>query len=198
MVAILALAVAVRLAFVVATPHWTPTNDPADYQRLAISVAHGHGFGASAQAPGGGPTAFRPPLYPLALGAFYAVVGVRVCLARVAQAVIGAASVGLVGLLAVQLFGRRTAAISMTLAALYPPLVLDGGALISESLAIPLELGAVCSAVEVDRSAHPLAWSALAGLLAGLGILNRPNTAVLLVPLLFLVAGRPSMETALL
>jgi len=77
-IGLLGLAVVVRVGYVIATRHYVPRADSADYQRIAASIAHGHGFGPSVIAPGGGPSAFRPPLYPGFLGALYTVVGVHV------------------------------------------------------------------------------------------------------------------------
>jgi hypothetical protein len=182
------LAIAVRIGFVLTTPHYHLVSDPADYQRIAASVAHGHGFGESKVAPGGGPSAFRPPLYPISLGVFYAVVGVHVQAARLAEALLGGLTVGLLGLLALQLgLGRRVAAVAMAIAAVYPPLVITGSALLSETLAVPLELAAVSAALVGRSSPHRLRWAAVTGLLAGLGILDRPNTALLLIPLVLLL-----------
>ena len=42
--AILLAALAVRVAFVLATRDISLANDPADYHRLAVNVANGHGF----------------------------------------------------------------------------------------------------------------------------------------------------------
>ena len=185
----LLLALVVRVGFVLATRNYVPKTDSADYQRIAESVASGHGFGPSVVAPGGGASAFRPPLYPITLGLFYKVVGVHIGLARLAQAFLGTVTVALTGLLALRLFGRRVAAVTLFLAAVYPPLVFNGGALLTESLAIPLEVGAVLAALHVRRSSQPTRWAALAGALAGLGILDRPNSALLLVPFVMLAAG---------
>ncbi|HJQ41654.1 MAG TPA: acyltransferase family protein, partial [Jatrophihabitantaceae bacterium] len=187
-IGLLGLALVVRVGYVLATRHYVPKADSADYQRIAASIAHGHGFGPSVIAPGGGPSAFRPPLYPGFLGALYTVVGVHVQLARLAQALLGTVSVGLIGALGHRLFGRRAAIASMGIAAVYPPLIFMGSALLSESLAIPLELAAVLAALHARNATKPWRWVALVGALAGLGVLNRPNAALLLVPFVVIVA----------
>jgi 4-amino-4-deoxy-L-arabinose transferase-like glycosyltransferase len=189
--AVLVVALAVRVGFVLATGGLHLENDPADYERLATSIAHGHGFGSTVVAPGGGPTAFRPPLYPLALGALYALVGVHVLAARLAQAGVGVVGVALLGVVAWQLFGRRVALVGMAVFAVYPPTILATSSLLSESLALPLELGAIALVLAGRRSAGSWRWDLGAGFLAGLGILNRPNSAVLVVPLVLLaLVGR--------
>ena len=187
--ALVLLAAAVRIGFVLAQRHYLLVNDPLDYQRIATSIARGHGFGHSIVAPGDGPSAFRPPLYPISLGLLYKVVGVHVRAGLMAQALVGAIGAALVGLAGLQLFGRRAGAIALLLAAIYPPLILDGGSLLTESLSVPLELGAVCAALRARESQHRWRWTALTGLLAGFGILNRPNTALLLIPFALLISA---------
>ncbi|HZT66392.1 MAG TPA: glycosyltransferase family 39 protein [Acidimicrobiales bacterium] len=182
----LAIALALRVGLVLATPHLPLVNDPADYQRLAVSIAHGHGYGRSAVAPAGGPSAFRPPLYPYLLGWFYWLVGVHRGAARIVQAVIGTGTVALVGALAHRFWGRAAALAALAIAALYPPLWLAGGQMLSESVALPLELGAVLAALASGRSARRWAWLLAAGVMTGMGILDRPDSAVLLAPVVLL------------
>lgn len=186
---VLAVAAAARLALILATPDLPLRDDPADYHRLAASVARGHGFGDTVLAAGGGPTAFRPPLYPFLLGVVYRLGGVDVGTARLVQAGLGVAAVGLLGLLAARLAGRKVALVTMALAAVYPPLLLAGGSLLSESVSLPLELGALLAALAHRRSGGGWRWPLLAGVLVGLAVLARPNHAVLLVPVALLVAG---------
>jgi hypothetical protein len=196
LLAVVGLALAARVGLLLGTLHLPLLNDPADYQRLGVSLAGGHGFGTSVVAPGGGPTAFRPPLWPLFLGGIYAVVGDHVMVARVVEVVLGLVTVALVGALAFRLVPstrpgarRRGAAVAMVLAAAYPPLLLAGGSVLSESLSLPLELGSLLAAAVVPAARRPLRWCALAGALCGLDILCRPDSFILLVPAL-LLAGR--------
>lgn len=186
--AVLVLALAVRLAWLAAHRHLVLANDPADYQRLAVSIASGHGFGTTHVAPGGGPTAFRPPLWPLFLAGLYWVAGVHVTLARVVEALLGTVTVGLIGVLARQLWSGAAAVAAMVIAAVYPPLLLAGGSLLSESLSLPLELGSLAAALAARRSALPWRWVVPAGVLAGLDVLARPDSFILLVPIGVLLA----------
>ena len=71
----------------------------------------------------------------------------------------------------------------MALAAVYLPLILAGGALMSEPLFAALLLGALVAAVQFRRSVHRWRWALLAGVLGGLAILTRANAAILLLPL---------------
>lgn len=184
--AVLVVAFGVRLAWLVGTRHLVLANDPADYQRLAVSIASGHGFGRSVLAYGNGPTAFRPPLWPLFLGVLYWLIGVHLLAARFVEVVLGTLTVGLIGLLAGQIWGRRPALAAMALAALYPGFVLAGGSLLSESLSLPLAIGSLSAALAARRSSRPFAWCALSGLLCGLDILCRPDSFVLILPAVLL------------
>jgi 4-amino-4-deoxy-L-arabinose transferase-like glycosyltransferase len=181
----------VRVALVLATRDLPLTDDPADYHRLAVSVSQGHGFGPTQLAAGGGPTAFRSPLYPFVLGLVYTVFGVHVTLARLLQAVLGTLTVGLIGLLAHRLFGRRTALVALAIAAVYPPLLLAGSSLLTEAIALPLLLGVVLLALEY-RGRGGLPWAIAAGVAVGFASLTRENYAVLFGPIALLVwTARP-------
>lgn len=188
-VILLAAALAVRLAWLFANRHLALANDPADYQRLAVSIVSGHGFGRSVLAGGRGPTAFRPPLWPLVLAALYWVVGVHLVAARLFEAILGTLAVGLVGLLAAQMWGRAAGLASMALASVYPGFLLAGGSLLSESLSVPLEVGSLSAALAARRAERPLRWWLLCGGLCGLDILCRTDSAVMLVPVV-LLSGR--------
>jgi 4-amino-4-deoxy-L-arabinose transferase-like glycosyltransferase len=191
--AILLLALLVRLAVVVATPHFRPINDAADYDRYAVSlVTHGR-FPDSKLRPG--PTALRPPLFALALAGAYEVTGVgspreRWEAGRVLEALLGTATVALVCLIALRLWGPGIALLAGALAALSPPLVLVGSSLMSESLSIPLGLAGVLAALTARSSGRPLAWSLAAGVLVGLAALARATELLLVVPVALLVWRR--------
>lgn len=186
--AILAVALVVRVGLVLATRDMPLVDDPIDYNRLGQSLADGRGFGDTALAAGGGPTAFRPPLYPLFLGAVYAVTGDSITAARLAQAVLGVLAVGLLGVIAWQLWGRRTALVVLGVAAVYPPFVLVGNPLLTEALSLPLQLGAFAAVLEHRRtSEHRWRWALIGGALAGLAALTRNANAVMLLPLALLL-----------
>ena len=179
---ILGLALAVRLG-AIAVVDFTLVGDPQAYDEHARSIAEGNGYPESKYAPGGGPSAFRPPLYPYLLGALYAVTGPSLTAGQVAAALAGVLSVGLLGVLARQLWTRREGLVAMGIAAVYPPLVLTNTTLISESLALPLMLGTLVAALHFRRTLA-IRWAVLAGALLSLAILDRPALIVLVPPLL--------------
>jgi 4-amino-4-deoxy-L-arabinose transferase-like glycosyltransferase len=184
--ALLLVALVLRLGYVAVTPGYTIVYDAHDYNLHARSIAAGQGYAHLGPGPARR-TAFRPPGYPYFLAGVYALSGDRVTAGRIANAVVGTAIVALIGLLSAQLFGRRVALAAMALAAVYLPLILVGGALMSEPLFTALLLGALTAAIQHRRSAHRYRWAVAAGVLAGLAILTRANAAILLAPLVFAV-----------
>src|SRR4051812_7955767 len=204
-VVVLLLALALRLGYVALTPGYAIVDDARDYDTHARSIAAGDGFARLGPGPSR-VTAFRPPAYPILLAGVYALTGhetkadeQRVVAGRVANALVGTAIVALIGVLALQLFDRRIALAAMALAAVYLPLILVGGALMSEPLFAALLLGALTAAIAYRRSAHRLGWVVLAGVVGGLTILTRANGLILLLPLALAVwDGRPRWTRAAL
>jgi 4-amino-4-deoxy-L-arabinose transferase-like glycosyltransferase len=188
---LLVLALVVRVAQVAASSDWVPVADPADYVRHAVSIAHGHGFPQTVL-PQGGPSALRPPAYPYLLAAVFGLSGDSETAGRLASALLGVVTVALIGLVAELLWSRRMALVAMAVAAVYPPLVLLSGTLLSEALGLPLLLALVALAVERSRSpATTTAAGVAAGALLGLAVLDRPAFAVLALPVAAGLWGRP-------
>ena len=71
---ILLLALLLRVGYLVATPDQTLVHDAVRYDRIAKSVAQGHGYPYSRVE--GRNTAFRPPAYPYLLAGAYELAGV--------------------------------------------------------------------------------------------------------------------------
>lgn len=168
-------------------------TDAADFDRHAVSIAQGHGYPPAAPFFGGGPTAFRPPAFPHFVAAVYLASGTdfphrRQTAARLAEAVTGTIAVALVGLVALQLWGSAVAVAAMALASVYPPFLIPSTSLLSESIFLPLELGAIAAVLAFRRSPR-LRWVALAGVLAGLATLTRSNGAIVLLVLALGVLG---------
>jgi len=213
-VALVALALVVRLGFVVATPGYVPEHDDLRYDRLACALVVGPAYpmrgpsigpdscGAFPRTGPGEPSAFRPPGWPLLLAGVYwasdPLTDDRREVARVVNALLGTLAALLTGLLGFRLGGRRAGLVALGLAAVYVPLVVVGGSLVSEPLGVCLILGAVLAALHAPAAARPYAWIALAGALTGAAALTRPNVLVLLLPLALAVAGRPLRPRAAL
>jgi 4-amino-4-deoxy-L-arabinose transferase-like glycosyltransferase len=187
---LLLLALAVRVAQILATRHWVAVDDPADYIRNAVSIAHGHGMAPSLLEQGG-PSAIRPPAYPYLLGGVFAVTGDSETAGRIASALLGVVTVALVGLIADLLWTRRIALVAMALAAVYPPFVLVSGTLLSESLALPLMLATVALLLHSREGPRPRRLAPAAGLLFGLCLLDRPALSALALALVAGLWARP-------
>ncbi|HLI73316.1 MAG TPA: glycosyltransferase family 39 protein, partial [Acidimicrobiales bacterium] len=124
----------IRVIVVLSQPfHLAAGSDAADYQRLAVSLATGHGWGVSHYAPAGGPTALRAPLYPLFVAGIYKVIGVHLTAARLGGAVLGAVAVALLVVTTWTLFGRTVALATGAIGTILPSLVLASTALMTEA-----------------------------------------------------------------
>jgi 4-amino-4-deoxy-L-arabinose transferase-like glycosyltransferase len=181
--AIVLVALLVRVVVVVADTPYRPANDSLDYDRYARSIAAGDGYPESGTLLYGGPTALRPPGYPVLLGAVYAASGDSVTVGRVVGAVLGALAVLLIYLVARTVWGRRTALFAAALAAVFPPLVLLSKELLSESLFIVLELAAILAVFKFRGSGGLLRWALAAGALCGLASLTRNVGLALVLPI---------------
>lgn len=180
--AIVVVALAVRLVVVAADSGYRPANDAFEYDYLARSIADGGGYPRSGYLLQGGPTAIRGPGYPYFLGAVYALSGGNSRTAgRLAGVALGALSVLLLYLIAKRIWGRRVGLVAAAMAAIFPPLVLLSRDLLSESLFIPLELGALLFVLNFRRSGGALRWAVAAGALCGLAALTRNTAFALLV-----------------
>lgn len=183
--AALLVALLVRVLVVAETslPPIARGQDPSDYDRHARSIARGDGYPDSNIAEHGG-SALRAPLYPYFLGAVYKATGGGVRAARYAQAFVGTITVALIGVLAWQLAGALVGLVALWTAALYPPLIAFGTAILSEVTFVPVVLAALAAALQYRRSSHDLRWAAATGALGGLACLARPNGFLILIPLL--------------
>ena len=196
----IAVAVVARALVVVATPGFIPRNDAWDFDRDAISLVEHGSFPVSFAAPGHSATALRPPLWPLALAGAYELTGARAlrtrwAVGRALEVVLGVVTVALIYLIALGLWGRRVALVAGAIAAVYPPLLLVGSSLLSESLFIPFVLAAVAVALRARRSTRAVAWALAVGALVGLATMTRANGLALVVPIGFLVwSARPRLR----
>ena len=133
---------------------------------------------AGGQLSSGGPF-YQAPLYPYLLGALYALVGPSELAAKIFQAFLGTASLGLLYLLGKRLFGPRTALTAAWLMALTPIFPFYECFLLADSLITFLNL-ALLAAFAGYNPEKPRRRAAACGFLLGLAALARPNILVLL------------------
>jgi 4-amino-4-deoxy-L-arabinose transferase-like glycosyltransferase len=179
LVAAVVVGLAARLAF--GLFYWVGqplTRDEREYLSLARSLAAGRGYVYDDEILRGPVQPFgRAPAYPVFLalaGGGRTVTETVPTSVKIAQAVVGAAGVALVGLLAGRLAGHRAARLAASIAAVYPPLVWVSAYAYSEAVFWPLGLSIVWA---FDRLAHATTGEARAavfsGALTGLGVLLR-------------------------
>jgi 4-amino-4-deoxy-L-arabinose transferase-like glycosyltransferase len=203
---LLVVALALRVGEVERT-EYQPINDAGFYMALASQVAHTGDYSTS-QAPGTGaggtrgPTAYFPPAFPyfLALvdlvdghigsaqapganpaGATFDPHGVQP--ARISQAVVGAITVELIGLVALEAFGPGVALLALALGAVYPVLIELSAVLVAENLLTAFILASMWAALRSRRSENPYRWLVASGVFAGLASLAHVNAVVILIPL---------------
>lgn len=187
-----------RLAFgVLYWQHRPLTHDEREYLALSRSVASGKGFVYDAEAAGTGQQFGRAPGYPF----FLALVGAgredfdatpgRV---KLAQSIVGAVGVWLIGLIAFRAAGPRAGIAAAVVASAYPPMVWICSYVFSEALYSTTALAAVVFlnlAIDRANGFRGSGAAIAAGLAAGLGILIRPAMLVFLpVAALWLIAQR--------
>lgn len=192
------VALAWRVGYVLVTKRHAPVwGDSFAYHYGANLLATGKGFLDPLPYEFSGhtlryPSAGHPPLYVTYLSA-WSVVGLKSALwHRLVSCLLGAATVGLVGLLGRRLAGDRAGLIAALLAAAYPPLWLNDVALLSETaaaFAVVLALLAIDRFREMPSLARALQ---LGGALA-LAVLGRAELMILLplvaIPLVVRAAG---------
>jgi 4-amino-4-deoxy-L-arabinose transferase-like glycosyltransferase len=148
-------------------------GDEADYHAIATHLVDGHGFVANDQE---GPTARRPPAYPVFLSLLYRVTGANPAAGRIAQVILGVIVVWLTVRVARAWFGERAGTWAGWFAALNPFLIFLSGYLLTENLFLVFLLGAfLCLATPRDLCAESWRRTALAGVVLGLATLTRPS-----------------------
>ena len=186
LIAIVVLGLAWRVAYVLVTKrHAVVWGDSVAYHYGANILADGKGFLDPLRYEFSGlkfPSAAHPPLYVVYL-ATWSLVGLRSALwHRLASCVLGAATVGLVGLMGRRLAGDRAGLIAAVLAAAYPHLWLNDAALLSETAAAFAVVLAMLALLRFrEQPSMARTWQ-LGGALA-LAVLGRAEL-LLLIPLI--------------
>ena len=158
-------------------------DDAESYTLIGRSLAHGNGFAFHV-----GPltTAWRAPGYPVLLGIIFRLTGDSLTAVRIVQAFLWTLTAYLTYLVARRTLKPETALIAAGLAGLYPEIAGMSGILWSESLFVPLFLGAVYALFQ-NKDCPTWRLSVLCGVLIGSAILTR-STALVLIPLVWFVA----------
>lgn len=178
----------VRLVFVLALPQMPIISDDLRYDRLAWNLATGQGYSLNPPDP----YALFAPGYPLVLAGLYSLFGHSLRVVRVFQALLGAGTCLLVGLVGARIFGRRVGLIAGGLASLYPAFIFYAGLLFSETVFTFLLVALLWAWVRAMESRKGY-WSV--GVVGGLATLVRPE--MLAFPLLvWLVGGRQRLTAA--
>lgn len=165
--AIVLLAFGLRVAWALyskADPTDGRFDDSLLYHFLAIGIRDNFSY---VNPFTGVPTATWPPGYPTFLAGVYSLFGTSVEAANVAQAVLGALTVGAVYMLGRQLFDRAAAGLAALLLAVMPGQIFFTGILWSEVLfTLLFVVSLIAIAALPNRPARErLAWAAATGLL---------------------------------
>lgn len=127
---VFAVALTVRVLFLVAppAPEWKP--DSQAYDMLAMGLLDGKGYVNSR----GEATSWLPPGYPLFLAAVYWAIGRNLDAVRLAQAILDATTCLIVYVLAFRIFGNRVALVAAGLATFSLGLLSAARLILTESL----------------------------------------------------------------
>ncbi len=179
------LLVVLCLHLVVALLSWRGIirDDAESYVVIGRNLAQGNGF---VFAPERTPTAWRAPGYPMFLAGVFWLTGGSLIAARIAQAFLWTLTALLTYALGRRFMRPEAALIAAGMAGLYPELLGMSGLLWSESVFVPLFLGAIY-ALFCNADKPQIKLSLLTGLLIGLAILTR-STALILLPVVWFAA----------
>lgn len=162
-----ALAFVVRAAWVLAVDRvGFGFNDALMYHTTAISLSRGDGYVPLT----GGPTARWPPGYSTVLGGIYRVVGVEPLAGELANAVLGAITVGMLVVVVGHALDRTVSIVAGVGLAVLPGPILWTDVLVSETLYTALF---VVTIGLVLRSRPTWSWAAALGVAVGVGALVR-------------------------
>src|SRR5262252_9754120 len=180
------LLVVLAAAFRIAIVHYLPndtTDDSLGYEQIARNVLERHVYTNYAEPPYT-PTLVRLPGYPLFLAAIYSVFGhTNNTAVRIVQALVDTGTCLLVAVLAWlwQPDERRkaaTAIAALSLAAVNPFTTIYAATILSEVPTIFLAMAAIVSATiafRAEKLERELRWWIFSGLLAGIGLMFRPD-----------------------
>ena len=166
--AAIAFAIVVRAA-TLAFGYAQLAADPDGYRALAANVATHGVYGQ-----GDRPTAYRPPLYPLALAPWTALDDLDSLPIAAMHLLLGVATVYLTYQLAIAAGLNRWSLLAATLVAIDPILLRQSTLVMTETLAAWLSVAALALLTATDRRPSP-ALAAMTGAVLGLAVLCRPT-----------------------
>ena len=182
--------IVIAAAFRVAIIHWLP-NDSADdghvYAQFARNLLEHRVYSPATEAPFD-PSFVRLPGYPLFLAAIYSVFGhTNDTAVRIVQALIDTGTCVLVAVLAFlwQPDERRkiaTAIAALALAAVNPFTTIYAATILTEVPTMFLSVAAIVAATmafRAEKFERELRWWSIVGLLAGVGVMFRPDSGLL-------------------
>lgn len=199
---IVLLAFAGRCAYVLAVTQHQPDPDMTSprtgtvrsfdelyYQNGAERLSRGEGFKNPLLGPPDQEAAYHPPMPSLVLAPVAWLTDGSALAMRLTMALAGAGVVAVIGLIGREAAGTRAGLVAAGTAAVYPNLWMNDGILLSETLATLGVAGTVLFAYRLLRRGS---WvdGAAAGVWCGVGMLSRPESALLLPLLLIPVALR--------
>lgn len=170
--AIIGVAVATRLFFVIFSPFWA--GDSPGYDAIARNLLGGQGFALVPESP----TVFRPPVYPLFIASVYAIGGGPWSV-LVAQAFVGAAGVWVLYLLARKTFDERVSTVGALFAGAYPHLAWYSATFLSETISFFLLACALLASARLRLERIAPVPAIIAGALFALSALATPRLAIL-------------------
>jgi hypothetical protein len=163
------VALAARLGYLVRfVRDYVPQSDADHYFSIATAFSRGRGVAGTFPFLFEHPTAFRPPLYPVLLGALFRVTpGAGVLAGQLLNVFLGTIAVLLAAVVGSRIGGVRAGLAAGLVTALYPPLVANDAVLLAESVSVVLLLAVVLLLLD-----GRVVW---AGIASGLLVLTRPS-----------------------
>jgi 4-amino-4-deoxy-L-arabinose transferase-like glycosyltransferase len=182
LIALLAVALLWRFVYfleIYASPYGgSLTLDSEVYHQIGDEAAHGRWSS--------GETFFQAPLYPWALGAVYAIIGVSQTAAKLFQILLSVSSCWLIYRITDRAFDRTTAQVALAISSVYGMYIYFSNELLVVTLIVFLDLlglELLLRAFAVHRQAL---WGA-AGVVFGLSAIARPTILPFVAAVLFLI-----------
>jgi hypothetical protein len=197
LIAIVVIAVAVRIAFVLVVDPVVPRiGDASAYHLIGRGLARGRGYVRPFDAlllDRVRPTAEYPPLFPVLLAVLDRLGLGSVTAQRLALTGLGGITVGLIGLVGRRTAGAAVGIVAASIAAVSPMLFLSESILMAEALAVPLVALSLLLALRVVERPSTARFAGLGAALGALA-LTRAEGALLAILLIAPLAWRSAPD----